>query len=124
QFQAALGSCAGLGKMPLLEQRLAQSAMGVGELGVEAEGFVVGGDGLVYLALGLQGVAEVVVGLGVLGVETECFTVGVEGVVYLALGLQGVAEVGAYDTAIGPHRQRCPEEADPFRSSIRFLSRS
>ena len=57
------------------------------------DGLAALGDGLVQLALVVQGIAEVAVGLGVVLLEPDGLAVLGDGLVQLALVLQGDAEV-------------------------------
>ncbi len=59
--------------------------MGLGVVGLEPDRLAVFGDGLVELALVLQGVAEVVVGHGEVGLEPDRLAVFGDGLVELAL---------------------------------------
>ena len=45
--------------------------MGLGVVGLELDGGAIGGDGLIQLALILEGIAQVVVGLGIVGLEPD-----------------------------------------------------
>jgi hypothetical protein len=53
QGEGLTGGVAGLGKAPLLQQRLPQSAVGLSELGVAVDGQAEFLDGLVQLPLAL-----------------------------------------------------------------------
>ena len=57
----------------LLDQRQAEVVVSIGVLGVEFDGLLEDGDGLVILPLAIQRPAEVAVGNGVLGVELDGF---------------------------------------------------
>ena len=61
-----------------------------GIVGLEGDGLTISGDGLVELALVLQGIAEIVVGFGVVGIEGDGLTVGGDGLVELALSFRAL----------------------------------
>ena len=64
--------------------------MGLGVVGLEAQGLPIAGHRLVEPALPGQDVAQVVVGFGIVGLEAEGLPIAGHGLVQLALLVQGI----------------------------------
>ena len=96
----------GLGMFPLRPEGMPEIAMGLGEVGCQADGLAERGDRLVRLPQRARGDAEVVVGLGAVRLEPDRLAVLGDRLVQLPLVVQGVAEVvvGLGEVGLEPDR--------------------
>jgi hypothetical protein len=82
--------------------------MGLGVIGLEAQGLAEAGHAIRHLALLGQGHAEVVVGLGEVRLEVHGSAEGDHGLVYLAELGQGQTQAGAAGRRLGHLEQGLP----------------
>ena len=104
----------GLHEFVLLTENQSQVAVGLGIVGLDSQGELVGGDGFLGPACLAERAAEVEVGLGEIGPQFECSSITGDGFVEISGLLQGYSQVNVGIGKIGPQHSGLPIEGDRF----------